>query len=252
MSPQPEPQPFFLKAGSTGILMIHGFTGSPPAMRLVGEYLQERGITVSAPLLPGHGTAPEDLNRTTWRDWAGHVDGALTELQQSCATSFVAGQSLGSLLAIHLAANRPELTGAILYSPAVKVADWRIHLMPLVKHVVSQLPKPPDEFTDPQAYERIWAYETYPARAVHETAKMMARARADLPEVRCPVLVIYSTIDEAIHPDSAPYTYEHLGSEQKEIVALHDSGHVLTVDSEWRTVAERTHDFIRLHAPSPV
>lgn len=244
MSPNVKPQPFFLNAGPTGILMIHGFTGSPPAMRLVGEYLQEHGITVSAPLLPGHGTTPEELNRVTWRDWVTHVDRALTELQQQCETTFVAGQSLGSLLAIRLAAHRPELAGAILYSPAVKIADWRIHLMPLVKHFVSQLPKPEDEFTDPRGHHRIWAYETYPARAIHETAKMMAQARADLPKVRCPVLIIYSTIDEAIHPDSAPYTYAHLGSEQKEIVALHHSGHVLTVDSEWQTVAERTRDFI--------
>lgn len=51
-----DPAPFILTGGDDGILLIHGFTGSPAEMRPLGCYLHERGLTVSAPLLPDHGT----------------------------------------------------------------------------------------------------------------------------------------------------------------------------------------------------
>ncbi len=68
-TPGLDPSAFTLQGGPVGCLLLHGYTGSPPEMRLVGEYLNQRGITVSAPLLSGHGTEPEDLNRYKWTDW---------------------------------------------------------------------------------------------------------------------------------------------------------------------------------------
>ncbi len=109
-----DPSPFFLEGGSIGVLLIHGFTGSPPEMRLVGDYLHQRGFTVSGPLLPGHGTTVEDMNRCQWTDWTNHVEKALADLQARCETVFVGGLSMGSLLTLYLAAHHPELHGAIL------------------------------------------------------------------------------------------------------------------------------------------
>ena len=68
--PELAPGAFVLGGGPVGCLLIHGFASSPPEMRPLGDFLHQRGITVSAPLLPGHGTVPEDLNRTLWQDWA--------------------------------------------------------------------------------------------------------------------------------------------------------------------------------------
>lgn len=194
-----DPSAFSLEGGSTGILLIHGFTGSPPAMRLVGEYLQDRDVTVSAPLLPGHGTTPEDLNRQTWQDWFSHVEKVLAELERKREAVFVAGQSLGALLALCLAADHSALSGAVVYSPAIMVADWRVYLLPLVKHIVSLMPKPEDKFDDPRAEERLWNYDVYPTRAAHETVKLIGHAKARLPDVTCPLLIVYSRADETIH-----------------------------------------------------
>ena len=90
------------------MLLIHGFTGAPPEMRLVADYLNQRGVTISAPLLPGHGTTVQDMNRCRWTDWTDHVQQALSDLQKRCQTAFVGGLSMGSLLALFLAADRPE------------------------------------------------------------------------------------------------------------------------------------------------
>lgn len=67
---KPSPQAFFLEGGPLGAFLIHGFTGSPTETRLVGDYLNQRGITVSAPRLPGHGVTVDELNRCRWTDWS--------------------------------------------------------------------------------------------------------------------------------------------------------------------------------------
>ena len=243
-----DPSPFLLQGSSTGVLLIHGFTGAPPEMRLVGDYLHQRGLTVSGPLLPGHGTTVEDMNRCRWTDWTGHVEGALADLRARCETVFVGGLSMGTLLSLYLAAHHPELSGAILYSPALRAADRRIYLTPFVKYLVRKQPKSgKSDLTGPQAGQRLWSYEENPVPAAHELLKLIRQVRQLLPRVTCPVLVIHSTLDQYIHPTSAQCTYERVGSTDKELITLHNSGHCITVDSEWTFVAQKTYDFTQAH-----
>ena len=244
-----DPSAFYLSGGPVGVLLLHGFTGAPTEMRLIGDYLHERGCTVSAPLLPGHGTRVEDMNGYRWRDWVHHAGAALVDLQSRCSTVFVAGLSLGSLIGIYLAAQHPEIAGLIAYSPAVLVASRSVWLAPVAKYFVPVLDVPvsPSDLTDPAAGSRLWSYEQIPVRAVHETMRIAVRAMNLLPGLRMPFLVVYSTGDRTIHRDSGRYTFEFAGSTDKELLVLHNSGHALTVDSEWRVVAERTAEFIARH-----
>jgi carboxylesterase len=242
--------PFVLEGGSTGVLLLHGFTGSPPEMRLVGDYLHTRGLTVFGPLLPGHGTSVEDLNKSKWTDWVDCAEDALAELRSRCRSVFVGGLSMGSLLTIYLAAHY-ALPGAILYSPAVKVANHLIHLSPVLKYLIPKKPKSKgSDLTDPQAAQRKWSYDAFPSVAAHELLKLMRRARRLLPQVTCPLLIIHSTGDETIQADSAELTCERAGAPDKKLITLHSSGHVITVDSEWRRVAEETCRFIQIHLPT--
>ena len=240
-----DPAAFFLEGGPVGVLLIHGFTGSPPEMRLIGDYLHQQGCTVSGPLLPGHGTTVEDMNRCRWIEWTGHAEGALAELQVRCETVFVGGLSMGSLLALYLAAHHPELAGAVAYSPAVWPADRLIYLTPALKYVIRVKPKGGEsDLSDPEADRRLWSYEDDPAFAAHELLRLIHQVRRLLPRITCPVLLVHSTGDTAIHPASACRTYERIGSADKELVTLHNSGHCITVDSEWEVVAEKTWEFI--------
>ena len=247
--PHLDPSAFFLPGGSVGVLLLHGFTGAPTEMRLLGDYLNGRGYTVAAPLLPGHGTRVEDMNGYRWRDWVRHAEAALIDLQSHCATVFVGGLSLGSLIGIYLVAQHPDVAGLIAYSPAVLVASRSVWLAPLVKHFVPILSAPvsPSDLTDPEAGSRLWCYEQIPVPAVHETMRMAMRAMGLLPGLRVPLLVVYSVGDRTIHRDSGRYTFEVAGTPDKELLVLHNSGHALTVDSEWRLVAGRTAEFIEQH-----
>jgi carboxylesterase len=240
------PSPFLLQGGPVGVLLIHGFTGAPPEMRLVGDYLHERGLTVSGPCLPGHGTVVEDANRCSWRDWTTSMERELANLQSRCKTVFVGGLSLGSLLSLYLAAHHPELSGTMVYSPAVLISNRLMYLTPVLRHFIVKQPKSAkSDLTDPQAGQRLWCYDENPVGGAHEVLRLNRLVRRLLPQVRCPLLVIYSKLDRTIRPQSARYTYERAGAEDKELVALNNSGHCITVDSEWEVVAERTYKFIQ-------
>jgi carboxylesterase len=243
-----DPSDFFLAGGPVGVLLIHGFTGSPPEMRLVGDYLYQRDCTVSGPLLPGHGTTVANMNRCKWTDWTRRVESALADLQARCEKVFVGGLSMGSVLTLYLAAHHPELPGIVTYSPAVWPADRLIYLTPVLKYLVREKPKSDDsDLTDPDADLQLWSYEENPSFAAHELLKLLRHVRRALPQITCPILIIHSTLDTAIHPESARRTYERVGSTDRELVTLQSSGHCITVDSEWKTVAEKTYEFIQAH-----
>lgn len=150
---------------------------------------------------------------------------------------------MGLLLTIDLEA-RHDLAGAMLYSPAVKVSSRLISLAPVLKHLVPKRPKSREtDLTDPQAQRHYWSYEAFPPFAAHELLKLIRHGRQLPPQVTCPLLVIHSAGDQMIRADSAQFAYEPVGSGHKELITLHDSGHVITVDSEWPIVAGQTRRF---------
>ena len=236
--------PFFLNGGTAGILLIHGFTGAPPEMRLIGDYLHQREMTVSAPLLPGHGTYVEDMNRYRWTDWVEHARQALIELRSGCDTVFIAGLSLGSLIALNLAAEEESPAGAILYSPSIKLTSKLIYLTPILKHVVQKVKKPPEQTIGPAAERQAWTYKDRPMAAAHELLKIIRHTRTLLPKVKCPLLIFQGTKDDVIAPVCSRIVHDHVASKDKEMFSLDNSGHCLTIDSQWDIAAEKTQQFI--------
>ena len=105
-------EPFFLPGGSTGVLLVHGFTGLPAELSMMGEYLQQRGCTVLGVRLAGHGTTVEDMSRMTAEDWLDSVRDGYAMLRGSCERIVVAGHSMGGLLALLLAADTLAKTAA--------------------------------------------------------------------------------------------------------------------------------------------
>lgn len=244
-----DPTPFLLEGGATGVLLIHGFTGSPAEMRLLGEHLWKQGYAVSAPLLPGHGTTVTEMNRCHWQDWTAAAENALQDLQERCDTVFVAGLSMGSLLTLYLAAQHKNLPGIVLYAPAVWLSNASIYVTPLAKYLIATRPKSgKSDLTDPSAKSRIWSYDQEPVGAASELLRLILRVRRMLPQITCPLLIVHSTGDSRIHPQSAQRTCKRVHSTDCQIVTLENSGHCLTVDSEWRTVAELTTEFVCRHS----
>jgi carboxylesterase len=116
----PGAEPFDLPGGPVGVLLCHGFTGTPQGVRAWGEHLAGAGFTVVCPLLPGHGTRWQDANATTEDDWYGALSAALDDLLTRCDAVVVAGLSMGGTLALRLAERRPDdVAGLVLVNPSL-------------------------------------------------------------------------------------------------------------------------------------
>ncbi len=240
-----DPAPFVLEGGPVGVLLIHGFTGAPPELRPLGEHLQSRGLTVMAPLLPGHGTRPGDLNRVSWESWTQHVEASLAWLEQRCTMVFVGGLSMGGLLALHLAAHSPQVAGLLLYAPALRVANRLLPLAGLYKHVRGLRPKGPKTHADPATDRRVYSYDVEPMGGAEQLWRGQRLVRPRLPEIVCPALLFHSTLDTVVPIESSQQVLAGLGSEDKQLVTLTGSGHTLTVDAEWEQVAAQSWGFVK-------
>jgi carboxylesterase len=105
-----------------GVLLVHGFTGSPSSMRPWAEFMHQQGYTVRVPRLPGHGTKPEDLNNVKWQEWPRKIESELRELQKSCSKIFVFGLSMGGGLTLHTTQNHQEkISGIVLVNPMIHI-----------------------------------------------------------------------------------------------------------------------------------
>lgn len=247
---QTDPTPFFLPAGPVGVLLLHGFSGTPREMRPLGEYLHARGIAVSAPLLPGHGGTLDQMNRTGWQEWVAGAQAAYRDLESTCTCCFVAGFSMGSLLTLWIAENEASMSGIMLYAPALRIADWRLQFTPLLKYVVRSVRNvQPSDLHDPGAAQWMGGFARHPVCAMAELTHLRHAVSRNLPRVQSPALVVYSTGDQAIHPCSGPETVRRLSRQVSvETLVLRDSGHAVVADREWETVAEATYRFVQRHA----
>ena len=129
-------QAYSLQAGPVGILMLHGFMGSPTSSRPLADYLAERSISVHCPLLPGHGEYPNKLYQVPREAWIAEAEEGLAFLKQHCDEIFLMGHSMGTILNAHLAGQNKDIRGMIMLAPAYDVPSRAIKLMPALRHVV--------------------------------------------------------------------------------------------------------------------
>lgn len=240
-----DPKPFSFEGGSVGALLIHGFTGAPTEMRPLGEVLAAEGYTVNGPLLPGHGTTPQDLADRKWHEWATAVETAYTELAASCDQVFAVGLSLGTLLALNLAADQ-AVSGLVLVSPAIFFANpmmrfsWLANWFPINARQESLAL----DMIDPEADGRTWCYEIIPGRAAHQVNLLNRRVRKLLPSIHAPTLAVMSRGDKSLKFESGPHVIKHIASDDKALVTLHNSGHNIMVDAERENVYQMVAEFI--------
>jgi carboxylesterase len=227
-----------------GVLVLHGFTGSPASVRPWAEHLHAAGCAVSVPRLPGHGTRWQDLNRTTYADWYAEAETALEKLASECDQVVVAGLSMGGCLALDLAERRGrEVTGLVLVNPIVNSERRDVRLLPLLKYVVPALPGVRNDIKKPDADEV--GYPRTPLRAAHSLFQAIRVVRGRLPEVTQPLLLFRSRTDRVVDPSSGRIILSTVSSRDLEERVLEDSYHVATLDYDAPAVFEGTLEFVR-------
>ena len=237
MSVDPLAEPFLADGdptspvGRTGVLLSHGFTGSPASMRPWAEHLAAAGYAVSLPRLPGHGTTWQEMNRTTWADWYGEIERAFEALAGRVETVVVGGLSMGGALALRLAADHPDrVAGLVLVNPAVDTERKDVRLLPVLQHLLPSLPGITNDIKKPGVEEH--GYTRTPLRAAASMFSAYRALRADLPRVTCPILLFRSTEDHVVDSSSGRAIRGAVSSVDVHEELLENSYHVATLDND--------------------
>lgn len=226
-----------------GVLLVHGFTGSPASLRPWAEHLAAQGYTVSVPLLPGHGTRWQDLNDTTWRDWYGEVCRAFDALRADCDQVVVGGLSMGGALTLQLAADRGgQVAGVVVVNPGLSHDSPLRHLRHLVKRVTPSLSAIRNDIKRPGQDER--AYERTPTRAAANLIDTWPSVIEALPEVKQPLLMFRSAEDHVVPASSGALVMRHVSSADLTERVLEDSYHVATLDNDAPRIFAESAEFV--------
>jgi carboxylesterase len=230
-----------------GVLLVHGFTGSPASMRPWAEYLNQRGYTVMVPLLPGHGTKAEDLNLVKWQEWPAKVESELNALLQSCEKVFICGLSMGGGTTLNIATRYSrQLAGIILVNPMIHVK--------LVPHqlawIISRFQKMRDSVGDDIKRPGIteYGYDSLPAVGVYQLLKMLSYTRKRLHDVTAPLQLFHSVDDHTLPVSNTEIIMKGVGSREKQRIELVNSYHVATLDYDAEIIFENSRLFIESHS----
>jgi carboxylesterase len=243
--------PFALGRGPDACLLLHGFTGSPWEVRPLGEALAARGLRVVAPRLPGHGTTPEALLGVDFRDWQACADAALASLSGHRRV-FVAGLSMGALLALRLAAHHPDAVHALaLVAPAVRFKGPRMALVSrlcrtrLLEWTTPWVDKGGTDISDPSVLARAPVLAAFPVARLRDLVTLQDLALVDAPRVRCPVLVASAARDHVVDPDGGPWLARRMtAAAEVHCVTYAEGFHIIPRDVAGPRLARDVGDFL--------
>jgi carboxylesterase len=245
----PTAEPFFFPGNRTACLLVHGFTGTPKEMRWLGEYLAGEGYTVLGVRLAGHATQPRDMTRTRWKDWVACVEDGWHQLQGNADRIFVMGLSMGGVLSLYHASQFPVAGVVAMSTPYdMPVSKLQRFIKPYARALASVMPfmsKGPDVWFNPEAEAEHVCYPRDPVRAGLELDLLLGAMRDSLSQVSAPTLLMHSRDDPAVLPEHMPKIYDALGSEDKEMVWVEKSGHVITRDGDRERVFRTAAEFVR-------
>jgi len=229
--------PFELGRGEDACLLLHGFTGSPWDVRPLGEALAARGLYVRAPQLPGHCSTPEALLGVCHRDWEGAALQALLSLRDYRRV-FVAGLSMGALLALKLAVDCPErVHGLALIAPAVRFKGPHMWLLKRIRHhrllerVKPWVYKTGTDLSDPTVLAQAPILSAFPSARLQDMWTLQDAVMEALPRVRCPALVAVAEQDHVVDPEGGRVLARGLtGSPRVRFISLKDGFHIIPRD----------------------
>lgn len=240
-------EPYYAEGGKVGVLVSHGYTGSPQSMRYLAEGLAAADFTVALPRLKGHGTTPADMAASRAGDWIADLNKALGWLKERCDSLFVTGLSMGGTLTLYMAGQYPGLfKGIITINGAVLVNSPDLASLAFMEGAPPEVPGIGSDIKAPGIVEL--AYPVVPVPTIKEILVLTKVADELLPRITCPALLITSRDDHVVPPVNAEYIYNKLGSTDKRILWLENSYHVATLDNDKDLIVQQSIEFIKANA----
>jgi carboxylesterase len=232
----------------SGVLLVHGFRGSPASLRPLAELFAARGFAVELPRLPGHGTSWRDMLPTRYADWRAHVVASARALAARTERLVMVGLSMGGTLALDLASGGDvNVTGVVTINAqildregiVVKLGPYLEKILPAVPASVAGLTS--NDIAKPDVAEH--AYGWVPSAAGNSLLRALPRVREQLARMPCPVLVMYSRNDHSVSPENSRALLQLIRGPRVEELVLERSYHVATLDYDQSLIEERVTDF---------
>ena len=216
------------EGASIAFLLIHGFCAAPDELATLGKYLEDEGVASFAVQIEGHGTSPDDLKETSWRNWYTSVQQGFEEVKSwKMKHLFVAGLSMGGALSTLLISQVQGVDGLVLIAPALRISGILPRLVPLLKYFLK------DREIDVEAVQRVYdikrtKYDREPVSSYHELFKLLKVARKNLNKISIPTLILHGTADKTIDPDNGKLALERISSSDKNLHLIQGAEHVIS------------------------
>lgn len=248
-----------------GVLILHGFLGSPLSSRPMAEYLNERGFYAHCPLLPGHGSYPDKLYRVSHKKWLAEAEEAYQVARAACDELFLVAHSMGNVLAAHLALKFGGVRAIAMLAPVIDVPDPRLRLVKYARHFVrwyyphkskresmQHLVRervldfdPTIDFDSPDFQSQLPQVSRVPLSGMNEMVTTIEKGRQLWPRLAVPVHIYAGEDDSAAPPENARQIFSLLPGPDKELTVFPGVGHELMRPFEpiHKTVWESIHEF---------
>lgn len=238
-------EPFLLPGGSKGVLLIHGFTGSPSEMILLGNYLYRQGYTVLGIRLAGHGTTVEEMANTNWHEWYHSACDGYHLLRGICSEIFVIGLSMGGLLAMRIGRDFPVKKIVSMSAPIFIANERNLRFLPPLERSVGRYQRKNRRDLPELAKRYNVSYAQMPLVCVHQLLDIIEDTKKILPEITRPILIAQSENDHTVKVESGQYIYDHVQSEEKHLFKMNLSGHLVTLDIEHDKLFVEIENFLK-------
>lgn len=241
--------------GSRAVLLLHGFGDTPQSLRHVAAHLHSAGISVHAPLLPGHGRTPREFDAVTAEELVDAARHAWEAVRDDASEAAIVGVSMGGAIAAILSSEEPSPAALVLIAPYLEMgglARWSTMFHwawgwtgPFVRSGGTR------SIRDPVERDRSLSYGIVTARVLRTLAAVARRGSAALPDITAPTLMIQSRRDNRIAADAAVRAFDRIAAGEKRLVWADEGHHVLTVDVGYQGVQEAAADWIVAHLDRP-
>jgi len=246
-------RPWSLGEGRRGVLLLHGFAGTPPELRRLGDHLAAHGFRCRGPALAGHATTPEALEATTRQDWIASAEAELDSLARDCDEVMVAGQSMGGTIALHLAATDLRIAAVATMAAPVWLSSLATRAVPVARRLMRwHSPGNEIDLYDLAAVDELYSHGRRPMRSIQEFVRLLREVRDELAAIRAPVLVLHGGRDRTIDPANAAEIERRLVcSREVRRQSFPRSGHGMSVDIDRDQINAAVLEWFERHSRFP-
>lgn len=238
-----------LAASGVGVLLLHGFGDTPQTLHYVATRLHAEGMSVRAPLLPGHGRSLQAFAASGAAEWIELARAELRLMRARHDRVVLLGVSMGGALAATLAAEEPDVNALVLLAPYLTIPPRLrqvARLRALCRVVARYVPTRGEaSILDAEERRHNLAYGYATPRLLNELCVVVERAREQLPRVSVPTLMVQSSEDSRIAAADASRAFELLGGAEKQLAWVSGCSHLVTVDHCRERVLAHVVEFLR-------